>query len=93
MIKSLHEGGASIDHLFYGCGVVFGFRVSPECWTNYTHPGTRSRQVQLYWPAAITDTNQSMIFPEFQVLYGTNLTSWRPVGGKLRGLAGVPDQI
>jgi hypothetical protein len=45
-------------------------------------------QVQLSWPGTITDTNQALIFPEYQVLYSTNLTSWQPIGGKLRGLAG-----
>jgi len=45
-------------------------------------------QVQLAWPAAVTDSNQSLIFPEYQVLCSTNLTSWQPMGGKVRGLAG-----
>ena len=45
-------------------------------------------QVQLSWPATQIDTNQSLIFPEYQVLYSTNLTTWQPIGGKLRGLAG-----
>src|SRR5690242_14141205 len=45
-------------------------------------------QVQLSWPATVTDTNQSLIFPEYQVLYSTNLSSWQPLGTKLRGLAG-----
>jgi hypothetical protein len=45
-------------------------------------------QVQLSWPATLTDTNQSLIFPEYQVLYSTDLTSWQPIGGKLRGVQG-----
>ena len=45
-------------------------------------------QVKLSWPAAINDTNQSLIYPEYQVLYSTNLKSWQPIGGKLRGLPG-----
>src|SRR5258708_7443829 len=45
-------------------------------------------QVQLSWPSALQDTNQSLIYPEYQVLYSTNLISWQPIGGKLRGLPG-----
>jgi hypothetical protein len=45
-------------------------------------------QVQLSWPSTIQDTNQTLIFPEYQVLFSTNLTSWQPIGNKLRGLAG-----
>jgi uncharacterized protein DUF3160 len=45
-------------------------------------------QVQLSWSTTVQDTNQSLIFPEYQVLYSTNLMSWHPIGGKLRGQPG-----
>ena len=45
-------------------------------------------QVQLSWPSAIFDDTESMVFPEYEIQYSTNLTSWKPVTGKLRGVSG-----
>src|SRR5436190_5046315 len=69
--------------LLFG-GTVSRLRAQPFTLTLQPAPG----QVQLAWPATLMDTNQSLVFPEYQVLLSTNLTSWTPIGGKLRGMAG-----
>jgi hypothetical protein len=45
-------------------------------------------KVELSWPAAVTNATQS-VYPEYEVQYSTDLATWKPVGGKLRGFEGL----
>src|SRR5690348_17161983 len=44
--------------------------------------------VQLSWPASITATNQSVVFPEYQIQYSSDLGSWSSLPGKMGGVDG-----
>ncbi len=45
-------------------------------------------QLQLSWPAAITNGNQAAMFPEYELQYSRDLNLWTPLSGKMRGLDG-----
>ncbi len=45
-------------------------------------------QVELSWPTALTNVAQPPVFPEYEVQYSTDLVSWKPLAGKLRGISG-----
>lgn len=45
-------------------------------------------QLLLSWPAALFSSNQSLVFPEFQVQYSSDLQSWKPLTGRMQGVAG-----
>ena len=44
--------------------------------------------VQLRWPSSVLWTNQTEVYPEYQVQYSSNLLSWKPVPGKIVGIPG-----
>src|SRR5260370_249047 len=46
-------------------------------------------RVQLSWPTSITNGGQGLVLPEYEVQYSTDLIQWKPIGGKVRGIAGV----
>ena len=43
-------------------------------------------QVELSWPATMTNDTQRMIFPDFQVESSTDLEHWQPAGELLHGI-------
>src|ERR1700736_2168104 len=45
-------------------------------------------QVELSWPAAMTNPSPSLVFPEYEIQYSSDLRSWKAVTGKLRGVDG-----
>src|SRR6185369_819127 len=46
-------------------------------------------QVELSWPAALTNAGQQPVLPEFEVQYSSDLKDWKPIGGKVRGVEGL----
>ncbi len=46
-------------------------------------------RVQLSWPTSLTNGGQGLAFPEYEVQYSTDLTQWKPIGGKVRGIDGL----
>jgi hypothetical protein len=48
----------------------------------------RASQVEFSWPAALTNASQPVLFPEYQLQSSTDLVSWSPIGGKVRGQDG-----
>src|SRR5690349_11701661 len=52
-----------------------------------THKGP---QVELSWPTSVTnDAGTTALLPEYEVQYSPDLTNWKPLGGKVRGIAGL----
>jgi hypothetical protein len=45
-------------------------------------------QIQFSWPAALSNSSQSLLFPEYQIQSSTDLVSWSAIGGRLRGIEG-----
>jgi len=50
-------------------------------------------RVELSWPTAITNAGQSVLLPEYEVEYSTNLADWKPLGGKVRGIEGLSGPV
>src|SRR4249920_3755303 len=48
-----------------------------------------SQQIQLSWPAAISNGVQGTVLPEYEVQYSTDLQHWVPIGGKVRAIQGL----
>src|SRR5690349_14479103 len=46
-------------------------------------------KVQLSWPASVMATNQSMVFPAYQVQCCSDLSSWSSLPGIMRGMDGL----
>ena len=42
-------------------------------------------RVELSWPTTLTNSQQSVISPEYEVEKSSDLVTWQPIGGKVRG--------
>src|SRR5579883_669834 len=49
---------------------------------------TGGSSVQLIWPASVPGTNQSQIYPEYQLQYSSDLRLWKTVPGRFLGIPG-----
>src|SRR3974390_83486 len=50
----------------------------------------KGAQVELSWPTAMTnDAGATSLLPEYEVQDSTDLTNWKPLGGKVRGIDGL----
>ena len=46
-------------------------------------------KMNLSWPSTMDLPPQGIVFPEYTVESSTDLTHWEPIGGRVRGQAGV----
>jgi len=46
-------------------------------------------KVNLSWPSTMDVPTQGTVFPEYTVERSTDLQHWEPIGGRVRGLAGI----
>jgi hypothetical protein len=49
-------------------------------------------RVELSWPAGIS-SGQNAVMPEFEVQYSTDLSIWKPIGGKVKGIEGLSGTV
>ena len=51
-------------------------------------------QVELSWPTAVTnDSGTATLLPEYEVQYSMDLTNWKALGGKVRGIDGLSGPV
>jgi hypothetical protein len=50
-------------------------------------------RVELSWPMAITNGIQGGVLPEYEVQFSSDLTNWKPIGGKVRGIDGLSGPV
>src|SRR5690242_9800059 len=50
-------------------------------------------RIELSWPAGLTNAGQPVVFPEYTIERSTDLKTWKPIGGKVRGIEGLSGPV